>query len=43
MKTIKYFALFLITAASLSSCVVRERRGGYDHHHYDYNNGRYYR
>jgi hypothetical protein len=43
MKTIKYFALLLIATASLSSCVVREHRGGYYHHNYGYNSGRYYR
>ncbi|WP_166587572.1 hypothetical protein [Mucilaginibacter agri] len=36
MKTIKYFLVLLIAVASLSSCVVQERRGGYVEGHYNY-------
>lgn len=41
MKTIKYFMLLLSAVASLSSCVVRERRGGYGYVEGHYNYGPY--
>ncbi|WP_259066284.1 hypothetical protein HDF24_22305 [Mucilaginibacter sp. X4EP1] len=42
MKSIKYFAVIMVMAASLSSCVVRAHGPGWVPGHYDYypNGGR---
>ena len=36
MKTIKYFALLLVMAASFSSCIVRAHGPGWVPGHYNY-------